>query len=203
MSNIQRSLFIALMTGAVALPAYAGTDVSTWRMDKAGYPKAYAAWGEGGFRKINGLMQPAADLIRRSKDCAVFESIGLSDQRSDSKEKTVVFFADCRAQEGAGAFARFYVTEADIQAGRVPISDKASAETVTDAQMKEACAASVMKKRKRGAMKRYPASERVERSPVALGNAMVTVPFDVTDLTFKAACYFHGGKLVETNIEPR
>ncbi|WP_454914456.1 hypothetical protein [Variovorax gossypii] len=204
MFSIKRCALIFFVAGSVATFALAGVDVSMWRMDKAGYPKAFAAWGAAGFRKINDLMEPAAELVRRSKDCVSLEGIGLSDQRSDSKSKKVAFFVDCRAKGQSMAFTRFYVSEADIQAGRVPDSDKAGAEATSDAQMKGACVASARTKTRNPAtMKLYPASDRVERSSVALGNAIATIPFDAAELTFKAVCYFNGGKLAETNIEPR
>ncbi len=204
MISIKRCALFAFVVVAIAPVVQAGVDVSMWRMDKAGYPKAFAAWGKEGFRKINDLMEPAAELVRRSKDCVVLEGIGLSDQRSDARSKKVVFFADCRAQGQGIAFTRFYVTEADIRSGTVPESDRAGAEATSDAQMTAACADSARQKlRRSSAMKRYPASERVERSTVALGNAMATIPFDAGELTFKAVCYFSGGKLVETSVEPR
>lgn len=180
-------------------------DISIWMMDKKSYPKSYVTWGSGGFRKINELMQSAANLIVQSKDCAAIEMIGLSDERSDPKSKKVVFFADCQTKVGQSTYARYYVDEEDIRSRTVPVSDKAGANAASDSSMMEACSASAKGKNQFPELfKRLPGEPGVERSPVALGNARATVYFEAMGkVPQKAVCYFKAGKLVETTVSPR
>lgn len=145
----------ALLLMSMSAFSQSNVDGSTSLMDKASYPKAYAKWGSSGFKKINALRQPAANFW------------GSVQSRGDS---------DCRIREKPVVLTRFYITKDDIKANRLPASDKAGREGISDDSMKDTCLESIKKKSAYSkSFKRYPASERAERSPVVPGIDLRTV----------------------------
>lgn len=198
----KKTSLLALLALFLSVDAFAQADVSAFFLDKQQYPKAYAAWGGSGIQRINALLQPAGDLLLKSSDCKKISELALSNEFSNPQKKKIVLFADCQTTANTFPVVRYYLTEEEIQSGRVPVSDRESAQTVSEDQMKNACIESIKAKHSKG-FKRFPASERVEWSQPRPGRASTRIPFDSQGLTYKAECLFHAGKLVQTTIEPR
>lgn len=176
-------------------------------MSKEQYPKAYAKWGSGGFKKINQLMKPAAEIILKSNDCKALETIALSDERSDPKKKKIVFFADCKDQQKN--YVRYYITEDEILSKITPASDKAAASLVSKDEMARQCYLSTKSRMAHpSTFKPTFGGTITSTSPIKPGASDVNIDFTAKNglgaiLPYRSTCYFQGGKLTETSINPR
>lgn len=94
------------------------------------YPKTYAAWGPLGVKRINALMQPAAEIVASSPGCDRLELLELSNVRS-SPPDNIVFFADCKNG------SRFFITESDVAAKRQVVSQNDKSKWLADKQLLE------------------------------------------------------------------
>lgn len=71
------------------------------------FPKAFAAWGVDGIRRVQTLREGAAKSAAANPKCDAVEIAELSDSRSSPPDSPVVF-VDCRNGE------RFYLSESDV-----------------------------------------------------------------------------------------
>lgn len=176
-------------------------------MSKEQYPKAYAKWGASGFKKINQLMQPAAEIIIKSNDCKTLETIALSDERSDPKNKKIVFFADCKDQQKS--YVRYYIAESEILSKTTPVSDKAAASLVSRDEMARRCYLSSKSRLTHPSTFKPTFGGTVTSvSSIKPGASEVNLDFTAQNelgvtLPYRSTCYFQAGKLTETTINPR
>lgn len=84
------------------------------------FPKAYKLWGDDGFARINKLLDESARLIGLKSKNEVVIYIGLSENKSVTGKKPVVFI-DC------DSLNRYHVSEHHIKNRKLPKPDRASA----------------------------------------------------------------------------
>ncbi len=77
------------------------------------FPSAHAVWGDGGFKRINKLLDDAASLVSRRYKSGKAEYAGYSETESTPPNKAVVF-VDC--SDGK----RFYISHRHIINNELP-----------------------------------------------------------------------------------
>lgn len=76
------------------------------------FPDDYKTWGDSGFRRINKLLDDAANLIKAKTKNTVIDYVGFSKVKSE-KGKPVVFI-NCDNLD------RYYIDEQNIIDGELP-----------------------------------------------------------------------------------
>lgn len=84
------------------------------------WPKAHEVWGDEGFERINNLLDKAVHLVSRKAPKESMHYAGLSENKSKTGEKPVVFI-DC------DSLNRYHINESHIKNGKLPKPDRASA----------------------------------------------------------------------------
>lgn len=100
---------------------------------RAGYPKAFAAWGAKGIKKIERLRKIAADHAALSAECDSVDVVEFSDR--SVPPDSVVIWVDCANQR------RFYFSEAELKASGDVVSETQKGQRVTAAQANDSCIA--------------------------------------------------------------
>lgn len=158
------------------------------------YPRTYAAWGDEGVRRINELMQPAAEIVASSPGCDRLESLVLSEQRSAPPDN-IVFFADCANG------VRFFITEEEVLAGRQSISQNDKSKWLDEQQLVEICREAI-NARVGGSCRFGPAD--VYRA--VAGRTVITLDFssgaESNGTARRAKCYFDGLSLTAVDFLP-
>ncbi len=139
-------------------------------MDRKGWSKAYAAWGDEWMARLNKMQHKAAEKASLSRDCDAVELVGLSDMYSVPRKKAV-FYIDC------SNMSRIYVSDEDLKdTASTPVSVKTQNEAIPDAKAKQGCISAIK------AQLNHPStfdsgilSQSVYRAPT--GNMVVTVDF--------------------------
>lgn len=93
---------------------------------KADSPKLYKKWGAKGIDKVNKMMPLAIDLVVNNADPKLCSKIDVASVSIDnSSPKTgLLMFVDCLGGE------RYYITEADIEQNKLPLSESQKNEAV-------------------------------------------------------------------------
>lgn len=160
------------------------------------YPKTHAAWGDEGIRRINELMQPAAEIVASSPRCDRLHTVALSESRSTPPDK-IVFFADCDNGE------RFFITEEEVLAKRQSVSQNEKSKWLDEQQLVEICHEAI-RARVNGPCIFADAS--VYRA--VAGRTVVTVEVELPNEAENQAkafakCFFDGLSLTEVEFHPR
>lgn len=157
------------------------------------YPKTWAAWGEKGIERINALMQPAAEIVASSPGCDRLEVLELSTQRSTPPDN-IVFFADCSNGK------RFFITEAEILAGRKVVSQNEKSGWLEDQQLIEICQEAI-----KARLKTPCSFDGASVYKAVVGRTVVTIEFSTVvsigaDTPNVAKCYFDGLSLTAVDF---
>ena len=107
-------------------------------MNQKNYPRVYQNWGFAGVKKINSLMQLAAEKVAESPECDKVDIVALSEGRSMPKSK-IVFFVDCINGK------RFYIEDADLKNNKNVKSQNAIMGGISDDTAIKSCEAEVKK----------------------------------------------------------
>lgn len=94
------------------------TDINYMTTEQ--WPKAHGFWGDDGFERINNLLDKAMHLVDRKAPSETMHYAGLSDDKSKTGTKPVVFI-DC------DSLNRYYISESNIKNGKLPKVSRASA----------------------------------------------------------------------------
>lgn len=167
---------------------------AVYPITQAQYPQTYAKWGAAGVRKINSLLQRAAEKAASSPDCDSVELVELSDERSVPGKK-IVFFVDCANR------SRLYVEDSDLVRATAVRSQTEKMAAIPDEAAIAQCTSAVKAKLENPmTFSRSWTTSRVSRAP-STGNILVEFSFEAKNnfgamLRAKARCI-----LTERDIE--
>ena len=164
------------------------------------YPKTFQRWGTTGVKRIDAYRRKAALLAARNPRCDVVELSELSEIRSVSPSKIIVF-VDCKNGE------RFYLSNEELDTDEPAQSNRQRTEKIRDSDAIQQCSQAIQNAlRFPSSMSKSWFSTSVYRAPQ--GNVVVTFNFTAQNgfgatLPQKARCVFDGTGNVSPEITNR
>jgi len=197
------SLVLLLLVTSVASAAQAQANPkiashAVIPITQKGYPKLYSAWGAAGIKKINSLMQPAAEKAARSPECDKVDLVEISQQRSTPGGK-IVFFVDCANGK------RFYIEDSDLKSTGAVQSQSAKTASISDIQATQSCESAIKAQLHNPlTFNRNFGTTSVYRAPTT-GNVVVQFTFEAKNnlgaqLPSKARCVLTDRGLEEASV---